>query len=116
MKNYAGGKSTVIGEIPKDTEYKKIKDYVGEYEVGEMKVLGYIKSHSDLYNKDQYSLFIEYKEAKFLLNVPAWYGSRLEEDFQGGNETAEEFFNCYIMEIEEFTTKNGNKSHNIIIW
>lgn len=117
MKNYSRGKGTLIGEIPEGTEFEKIADYVGSYKKDQLKVLGYLKTHSDLYNKPSYSLFCDHKGKKILLNVPAWYGSQLEEDFLESKEYPEEFFGgASIKEISTWETKFKNNSYNIEIY
>lgn len=117
MKNYSKGKSTLIGEIPEKCEFKKISDFVGSYNPGELKILGYLKTHSELYDKDSYNLFIERGKEKFFLGVPAWYGKKLESDFKESGETPETFFGgASVQNIETFKTKFGNDSYNIIIF
>lgn len=116
MKNYEAGKKTIVCAIPEGTEYKKAKDFLGDYEKGSMKVLGYIKTHSVLYDKDQYSLFVDYEGNKILLNVPAWYGSKLEADFEKSGQTAEEFFDTSVKSIVTFATKFNNESVNILVY
>lgn len=117
MKNFTAGKSTIIGTIEKDTPFKKAKDFVGEYSEKEMRVLGYIKTHSDMYNKDQYSLYVDYQNSKMLLNVPSWYGEKLEEDFNESGIAPDRYFaNAYIRKIETFQTKYNTASLNILIY
>ena len=73
--------------------------------------------YSKMYNKDQYSLLVNYKGEDYFLNVPTWYGAAVEEDFSESGQTAAEFFdNAYIEEIEEFETKFNNNSFNIKIY
>lgn len=117
MKNFTNTNSTIIGTIEKGTPYKKAKDFVGKYGLDDMRVLGYIKTHSDMYDKDQYSLYVDYQGNKILMTVPSWYGQKLEEDFKAQNINPEEYFNgAYIKEITEFDTKYNTKSINIIIY
>ena len=117
MKNFTSGKSTVIGNIEKNTPFKKAKDFVGNYEYGQFYVLGFIKTHSDMYDKDQYSLYCLYQGEKFLMNVSNWYGIKLEEDFNNNNTTAEEYFkDACVKEIKEFKTKYNTNSINIIVY
>lgn len=107
MKNFKGG-STLIGQIPEGLEFEKAKDYIGTYEKGDFAVLGYLKTHSDKYNRDNYSLYCELKGAAKLINVPAWYGSQLEEDFRAEGSNAEVYFkDAFIKTIEPYNTKSG---------
>lgn len=121
MKNYNNSlNSTLAIEVPDETPFIKIDDLFGKtkkFKKGEVPILGIIKAHSEMYDKDQYSLLINYKEQFYFLNVPAWYGKRVWEDLKESGQTAPEFFNgASIKEIEEFDTKFNNKSKNIIIW
>lgn len=117
MKNFEKGRSTIVGTIKGGTPFKKSKDYIGNYKKGEMVVKGYLKTHSDTYGKDQYSLYIEYKKVTILLNVPYWYGSKLEQDFVEQNVEPEEYFEgASIKSIESFKTKFNTESVNITIW
>lgn len=117
MKNYSKGKGTLIGEIPEGTQFEKIADYVGPYNEGQFKVLGYLKTHSDLYNKPSYSLYCDLDGKKILLNIPTWYGSQLEEDFLESKQEPEEFFGgASIKEITTWETKFKNNSYNIEIY
>ena len=121
MKNFSNKKSkTLIKEVPDTTPFIKIKDLFPkerQFEKGDVHILGYIKVHSKMYDKDQYSLLINYKGVDYFLNVPSWYGSSLEEDFKASEQTAEQYFEgAYIKEIEEFETKFNNNSMNIVIY
>lgn len=121
MKNYSNTtNSTLAVKVPDETPFIKIEDLFGkkrEFEKGDVPILGIIKAHSEMYDKDQYSLLVHYKSQYYFLNVPAWYGKRVWEDLKESKQTAEEFFdNAYIKEIEEFDTKFNNKSKNIKIW
>ena len=120
MKNYTKGKRTMIGEIPEGIEFKKCADYVGSYDEGDLIIMGYLKTRSELYNKDQYSLLISdqrgKKDTMFFLNVPAWYGAELEQDFLNSGEDAETFFAASIEAIESFETKYKKDSYNIMIY
>lgn len=125
MKNFsANGSSSIIGDIPDDCQYTKAKDFVGEYPEGVLEVKGLLKTHSEKYNKDQYSLLIfrqkkldNMDEKYMLMNVPEWYGSKQMEEFRSSGQTAEEYFGgCFIKEIELKDTKNGNQTTNIIIY
>lgn len=136
MKNYKStGKSSVVGEIPEQMYYVKAKDILGEYEKGELQVLGFLKTKSQLYNRDQYCLFIKCNTTKVIpaivnermaagvdhpylfLNVPEWYGTRLEEDFKSEDVPAEEFFkDAFIEIIEELPTDKGNNTIDILIY
>lgn len=121
MKNFSNKKSsTLIKEVSDWTPFIKIKDLFPEqreFEKGEVPILGYIKAHSKMYDKDQYSLLVNVKGVDYFMNVPSWYGKALADDFQNSGETAEEYFSdAYIKEIEEFETKFNNNSMNIIIW
>lgn len=117
MKNFTNENSTIIGTIDANTLFKKSKDFIGKYDMGEMQVLGYIKTHSDMYDKDQYSIYVNYQNEKFMINVPSWYGKKLEEDFKKQNITPEEYFeDAYVKEIQEFDTKYNTKSVNIVIY
>lgn len=136
MKNYKStGNSSIEGEIPEQMFYVKAKDLLGTYEKGDLQIMGFLKTKSQLYNRDQYCLFIKYNTKKafpaimnermasgvnheyFFLNVPEWYGKRLEEDFRESDETAEEFFkDAYIEVIEELTTNKNSNTVNILIF
>lgn len=117
MKNYTGGRSTMIGQIPEGVEFEKAKDYVGTYEKGDMVIRGYLKTKSTKYNTDNYSLYVIYKNEHKLLNVPGWYGKALEQDFTESGSDAETFFDgAYIKSIEPMSTKNGNDTINIVIY
>ena len=121
MKNFSNKKSkTLIKEVGENTPFIKIKDLFPEkreFEKGDVPILGFIKVHSKMYDKDQYSLLINYKGVDYFLNVPTWYGSSLEDDFKASDQTAEQYFdNAYIKKIEEFETKFNNNSVNIVIY
>lgn len=118
MKNFKSNKPvTITCPIDKGVPFKKAKDFIGTYEEKEMKILGFIKTYSDMYDKDQYSLYVDYQNNKVMINVPAWYGAKLEEDFLNSSESPEEYFaNAYVKEIVEFSTKYNSKSVNIIIY
>lgn len=117
MKNFRGGKSTIIGQIPEGVEFEKAKDYVGSYEKGDMVVRGFLKTTSKKYNSDNYALYVIYKNEHKLLNVPTWYGKALEEDFIAEGSDAESYFdNAYIKEISPMSTKNGNNTIQIDIY
>ena len=136
MKNYKStGKSSVVGEIPEQMYYVKAKDILGEYEKGELQVLGFLKTKSQLYNREQYCLFIkgnlnkmipaivngrmaaEVDHPYFFLNVPEWYGKRLEEDFKSEDTTAEEFFkDAFIEFIQELPTNKNSNTIDILIY
>ena len=117
MKNFKGGKSTMIVQIPEGVEFEKAKDYVGKYEKGDMVIMGYLKTKSEKYKTDNYSLYVIYKNQHKLLNVPGWYGRALEEDFIAEGSDAEKYFdNAYIKEIAPMSTKNGNDTINIDIY
>lgn len=121
MKNFSNKKSkTLIKEVGENTPFIKIKDLFPdkrEFEKGEVPILGFIKVHSKMYDKDQYSLLINYKGVDYFLNVPTWYGSSLEDDFKSSDQTAEQYFdNAYVKKIEEFETKFNNNSMNIVIY
>lgn len=117
MKNFKGGKSTIVGQIPEGTEFEKAKDYVGTYAKGDMVIRGFLKTRSEKYHTDNYSLYVIYKNQHKLLNVPGWYGKALEEDFIAEGSDAEKYFdNAYIKEISPVETKNGNGTINIDIY
>ena len=117
MKNFTSESSTMIGKAEKGTPFKKAKDFIGKYEDGEMCVLGYIKTHSDMYDKDQYSLYVVYQGEKFFMNVPSWYGKRLEQDFTTSKLTPEEYFeNSFIETIKTFKTKYNTESISITVY
>ena len=108
MKNFKGG-STLIGQIPEGIEFEKIKDYVGTYEKGDVVIQGYLKTHSEKYNRDNYSLYVLFKGTPKLLNVPGWYGSQLEEDFRAEGGNAEEYFkDVFLNMVEPYSTKSGD--------
>lgn len=109
MKNFRNNKGTLIGQIPEGIEFEKSKDYVGSYKMGDVQVLGYLKTKSEKYKTDNYSLYVDFKGTKKLLNVPAWYGKQLEEDFlaEGGNP--EDYFkDAFIHTIEPIETSKGD--------
>lgn len=136
MKNYKStGKSSVVGEIPEQMYYVKAKDILGHYEKGELQVLGFLKTKSQLYNREQYCLFIKGNLNKmipaivnermaagvdhpyFFLNVPEWYGKRLEEDFKDEDVPAEDFFkDAFIETIEELPTNKNSNTIDILIY
>lgn len=121
MKNYSNIKPTLTREIDETAKFTRCADLVGRFEEGVLTIHGYFKNKSKKYNKDQYSLYvirhIKNKEDHLLLNVPGWYGEKLEQDFLASGQTAEEFFEGNsIAEIESFETKFGTDSYNIIIW
>lgn len=119
MKNFGKGTSTVIGEIPEGTPYKKAKDMLGKYEKGQLTVYGFIKTHSERYNRDGYCLACKFLGEDMLMNVPEWYGVKLAADFAASGQTAEEYFNNgtdSIEMIEPFTTNNGNQSVTITVY
>ena len=107
MKNFRSS-STMIGQIPEGLEFEKAKDYVGEYEKGVFVVLGYLKTHSKKYNNDNYSLFCLLNNEHKLLNVPGWYGKKLEEDFlKEGGDPEKYFDSAYIKTISPLETDKG---------
>ena len=119
MKNFGKGNSTVIGSIPEGTPYKKAKDLYGKYERGQLTIYGYLKTHSDKYNRDGYVLCCKLGGEDFMMNVPAWYGQKLEADFQQSGQTAEQYFEngtVSIELIEPFDTNTGNKSVSIMVY
>lgn len=109
MKNFKNGKGTLIGQIPEGIEFEKSKDYLGKYEKGDLQVLGYLKTKSEKYKTDNYSLYVDLKGTKKLLNVPSWYGKQLEEDFleEGGDPEAY-FKDAFIEQIETLSTGKGD--------
>lgn len=119
MRNFGKGNSTVIGSVPEGTPYKKARDMMGKYEKGQFTVYGYLKTHSDKYNRDGYVLCCKFMNEDILLNVPEWYGRKIEADFQQSGQTAEQYFEngtVSIELIEPFETQNGNKSVSIMIF
>lgn len=109
MKNFKNNKGTLIGQIPEGVEFEKSKDYVGSYEKGDIQVLGYLKTKSDKYKTDNYSLYVDFKGKKKLLNVPTWYGKQLEEDFiQEGGDPESYFKDAFIKTIEPLATGKGD--------
>lgn len=119
MKNFTKGTSTLIGKVPEGTPYKKAKDMYGKYEKGQLTVYGYIKTHSERYNRDAYVLCAKFVGDDILINVPEWYGKKLDADFQQSGQSPEEYFengNVSIELIEPFTTNNGNTSVSITIY
>lgn len=117
MKNFSSGKSTLIGQIDSSVKFEKGTEYAGKYEKGQFKVLGYLKTFSEKFKTDQYSLFVELGDVQFLMNVPKWYGEALAEDFQNSGQTAEEYFkDAFIEKIETYTTDYGTTSIRITIY
>lgn len=117
MKNFSAGKSTIIGQIEEGAIFEKIGEYVGSYDQNVFTIHGYLKTRSQKFNKEQYSLYVNLGDRFFLLNVPDWYGIELEKDFMASDETAEQYFTgASIKTIESKHTKFGNGTHNITIW
>ena len=117
MKNFNAGKSTIGIQLPNKPDFVRAKDFVGKYKKGEMQVCGYIKTHSELYNKDSYSLAVIYKNEGLFLNVPAWYGEQLDKDFRESGQDAEEYFaDSFVKEISTFTTKFNTESVKITVF
>lgn len=124
MKNFSSGVSTISGTIIDGTKYVKCKDFVGVYDQDALMIKGFIKSHSDKFNKDTYSLYIErvksvpgIDEVSMLMNVPEWYGRKLEEDFRSSGQTAEQYFDTSLKEVSEVKTKNYNTTtYDIIVY
>lgn len=119
MKNFGKGTSTVIGSVPENTPYKKAKEMYGKYEKGQLTIYGYLKTHSEKYNRDGYVLCCKYIGNDVLVNIPEWYGKKLEADFLQSGQTPEEYFdngNVSIELIEPFDTQNGNQSVSIMIF
>ena len=119
MKNLGKCNSTVIGQIPEGTPYKKAKELYGEYERGQLTIYGYLRTHSDKYNRDGYVLCCKLNGEDFFMNVPEWYGKKLEADFQQSGQTAEQYFEngtVSIELIEPFETQNGNQSVSIMVY
>lgn len=117
MKNFSSGKSTIIGQIEEGALFEKASAYVGEYAKGVFTIWGYLKTKSKTFGTDQYSLYVKLADRYFFLNVPAWYGVQLEEDFQKSEQTAEEYFSgASIKKIEMHDTKFSNKTASIEIY
>lgn len=109
MKNFKNGKGTLIGQIPEGIEFEKSKDYLGKYEKGDLQVMGYLKTKSEKYKTDNYSLYVDLKGTKKLLNVPSWYGKQLEEDFlEEGGDPEVYFKDAFIEQIETLSTGKGD--------
>ena len=117
MKNFSSGKSTIIGQIEDGALFEKIADYVGNYELGQFQIYGYLKTKSKKFNTDQYSLYVNLADRFFLLNVPTWYGAELEKDFMASDETATDYFaNASIKSIAPKATSKGNDTYQITIF
>lgn len=128
MKNFTEEKknSTIAGKIKEGTQFTRPSDFVGSYGKGQLGIKGYLKTHSEKYDKDQYSLYIErtegvtvdnMDEVSMLMNIPSWYGERLEEDFKNSKLSAEDYFaDAFIKEIIQFDTRYGKPSYNIKIY
>jgi len=126
MKNYHNATtSTTVRKIPDSVKFQKITDLFPTLSLDNpvmfppctCAVLGFIKTHSSMYDKDQYSLFIHKDNNDYLINVPSWYGASIEEDFKESRQSAEEFFeNAFIREISMFKTKYNKPSYNISIY
>lgn len=118
MKNFTrgGGKSSIIGQIPENTPFTKAKEFIGEYKQGEMIIKGILKTFSEKFGKNQYSLLILKKKDYMFMDVPEWYGESVYDDFMDSPESAAEYFNCSISSIEEFETKYNTKSVDIKIY
>ena len=122
MKNFNGsGSSSIIGQIPDDCKFTKAKDFIAEYPKGLLQIKGILKTHSEKYNRDNYSLYIvrngncpNMDEKYMLMNVPGWYGKKLMDHFQEEGKTAEEYFaNCSLKSISKWTTDFGTDSISI---
>jgi len=126
MKNYSNeAKSTTIEKINEGANFVKITDLFPSIDENSpvnfgrdaLKILGYLKTHSAVYNKDQYALYVNFNGVYYLLNVSTWYGKRLEEDFNESGLTAADFFkDVSISSIEAFKTKFNTLSYNIKIF
>lgn len=125
MRNYTARKNTFIGRLDKDIPFVKKGEVVGNWEKGKLRCRGFLRTHSERFNKDQYSLFIESTEGHIagtksnavLLNVPTWYGEQLEDDFTDSGLLAEDFFkDAWIKSIEMQDTKYGTKTAVITIY
>lgn len=123
MRNIKRGNSSIAGEIKEGTPFVKVKDFVGIYDEGALLVKGIIKTHSDAYNRDTYSLYIEraklipgIDEPTMLMNVPEWYGSEILADFNQSRQTAEEYFNTSIQEIKEVKTKYNTTTYEVVVF
>lgn len=135
MKNFVNEenkRSTIAnGKIDESATFVKAMDYVGEYEQDQLCIRGFMKTKSEQYG-DQYVLYVEdYREAhdahpedptdstvegvKYLLmNIPKWYGAKIEEDFQASGQSADEYFwAASIKAIKKWKTKFGTYSLNI---
>ena len=91
MKNYHNATtSTTVKKIPDSVKFQKITDLFPTLSVEspvtfppeKWSILGFIKTHSSMYDKDQYSLYITEGSNEYLINVPSWYGASLEDDFK----------------------------------
>lgn len=126
MKNYSNeAKSTTIEKINEGANFVKITDLFPNIDENNpvncgrdaIKILGYLKTHSAVYNKDQYALYVNFNGVYYLLNVSTWYGKRLEKDFNESGLTAADFFkDVSISSIEAFKTKFNTLSYNIKIF
>lgn len=126
MKNYSNeAKSTTIEKINDGANFVKITDLFPNIDENNpvnfgrdaLKILGYLKTHSDVYNKDQYALYVNFNGVYYLLNVSTWYGKRVEDDFIKSGLTAVDFFkDASISTIEAFKTKFNTLSYNIKIF
>lgn len=122
MKNFNGtGISSIVGQIPENCKFTKAKDFIAEYPKDLLKIQGILKTHSEMYNRDNYSLYIIRNgncpimdEPCMLMNVPGWYGKKLMEDFKASGQTAEEYFsNASLKSISAWTTNFGTDSLSI---
>lgn len=126
MKNYSNeAKSTTIEKINEGANFVKITDLFPNIDENNpvnfgkdaLKILGYLKTHSAVYNKDQYALYVNFNGVYYLLNVSTWYGKRVEDDFIKSGLTAADFFkDVSISTIEAFKTKFNTLSYNIKIF
>ena len=108
MRNFKGNKGTLIGQIPEGVEFEKIKDYVGSYEKGDFKILGYLKTKSEKFKTDTYNLYCELKGTPKLLTVPSWYGKQVEEDFIAEGSDPDKYFqDAFIEKVEPIETSKG---------
>ena len=116
-------KSSVAIELPQEMAYHAVSEFVGSYEPGQITVHGFIKTKSNLYNKDQFVLVVKMddsviisgvEENIFFMNIPAWWGKKLEDDFrESGKSSTEYFTGVSITSVEAEKSKYNNTTYNI---
>ena len=124
LKDYLNNMLTDYGNRLSDYDLGRVYYYLGEYAQGVLQIRGFLKNHSDMYNKDQYSLYIvrtgkvdKMDEPTMLMNIPTWYGETLAADFaESGLPAAEYFDGASIKSISETKTRYNTTTIEIEIY